>query len=105
MSQTRKLTKWQKRLLEKARRSPVMVTHHPEFQDKWTTQNGQSVNPNTARALIELGLLVPCRDGLFDGASQTYWPANASASRGEAPRREQTLATAAVDTPDPMEAS
>jgi hypothetical protein len=73
-AKTKKLTKFQLRLLERAKASPVMVAHHPEFQDKWTLQNGAPVNPNTAQKLIERGLLVPAPDGLFDGFSQSYRP-------------------------------
>lgn len=74
-TKVKKLTKFQLRLLERAKLSPVMVTHHPEFQDKWTLHNGAPVNPNTAQALIERGLLIPATDGLFDGFSQSYRPA------------------------------
>lgn len=71
-----KLTEHQAKLLWRIGKSPLMVTKSADGADRYSLENGKSVNTRTAQRLISDGWVKPYDGGLFAGIAQTYVPAN-----------------------------
>lgn len=69
-----KPTKAQRKLVERAAKSPVFVTLCDNGDKIFAFIGGGMVRADLAQRCIESGLLIPVGDGLF-GDSQTYIPA------------------------------
>lgn len=71
-----KLSEHQAKLLWRIGKSPLMLTKSADGLDRYSLENGKSVNAKTARRLIDDGWVRPYDGGLFAGMSQTWIPAN-----------------------------
>ena len=70
-----KLTESQAKLLWRIGKSPLMVTKSADGEDRYSLQNGRTINARSAQILIRDRWFVPLDDGLFAGLSQTFVPA------------------------------
>ncbi len=70
-----KMTDIQRAVLKRIKRHGHLVASFDDDGEVYVTSQGVRLQPRTIEVLVREGYLVPSKDALFNGTSQTYYPA------------------------------